>query len=139
VRDGVRDLRDALAAYERADMLMLETPLDQETKGALFKASDAVLANSGREPFGLVGLETMAVGGLACTGATGEDYAIPGRNALVMQTDDPREFRGLFSAMRTHPTRERELRRHARTTARGYAWPLVIERNLLPRVSLARA
>jgi hypothetical protein len=50
----------------------------------LFSGSAAVLANSGREPFGLVGLETMAAGGVACTGSTGEDYVVPGQNALVL-------------------------------------------------------
>ncbi len=35
-------------------------------------------------PNGLVGLETMAAGGVACTGGTGEDYAVAGRNALVL-------------------------------------------------------
>jgi len=32
---------------------------------ALYAAADAVLANSGKEPFGLVGLEVMAAGGIA--------------------------------------------------------------------------
>ena len=33
-------------------------------------AATAVLANSGHEPFGLVGLEAMAAGGVAVVGAT---------------------------------------------------------------------
>ena len=40
------------------------------------------------EPLGLVGLDTMAVKGIACIGNTGEDYAIPGYNAIVMESDD---------------------------------------------------
>ena len=41
--------------------------LDDATLYALYAAADAVLANSGKEPFGLVGLEVMAAGGIAVT------------------------------------------------------------------------
>ena len=92
-----------------------------------------MLANSGHEPFGLVGLETMAAGGVACTGCSGEDYA-PGRNALVLQTDDPREFSTLFTRLRSGPLGDQPLRRAAKSTARQYVWERVIERALLPRV-----
>jgi glycosyltransferase involved in cell wall biosynthesis len=98
---------------------------------------DAVLANSGHEPFGLVGLEAMAVGGLACTGCSGEDYAQAGQNALVLETDDPREFVGLFRRVRSDPEHQRALRRAARATARRYAWRDVVEGVLLPRVELS--
>jgi glycosyltransferase involved in cell wall biosynthesis len=95
-----------------------------------------VLANSGHEPFGLVGLETMAVGGVACTGGSGEDYAVPGYNALVLETMDPQEFIGLFEELRRNPVRERAIRRAGRLTAQHYVWPQVLQRNLLPRVRL---
>jgi glycosyltransferase involved in cell wall biosynthesis len=103
----------------------------------LFRGADAVLATSGHEPFGLVGLETMAVGGLACTGCSGEDYAQPGQNALVLETDDPREFVSLFRRVRSDPEHQRALRRAARVTARRYAWRDVVEGVLLPRVELS--
>jgi len=57
------------------------------------RGSLVVLADSVHEPFGLVGLEAMAVRGLACTGGTGEDYAEPGRNALVHGTRIRRRWR----------------------------------------------
>lgn len=98
----------------------------------LFRAVDAVLANSGREPFGLVALEAMAAGGVACTGCTGEDYAVAGRNAVVLQTDDPHECIGALEGLRRNAGRRRMLRRAARTTARSYAWPEILDRNLLP-------
>jgi glycosyltransferase involved in cell wall biosynthesis len=63
----------------------------------LFQGVDAVLANSRHEPFGVVGLEAMAAGGVVCTGGSGEDYAVPSHNALVLETEDPEEFLGLFS------------------------------------------
>jgi glycosyltransferase involved in cell wall biosynthesis len=91
-----------------------------------------VLANSGHEPFGLVGLEAMAVGGLACTGYSGEDYAVAGRNAVVLQTSDPREFVDQYLRLRDDPMEEQAIRRAGCVTSRQYAWPEVIERNLLP-------
>ena len=94
---GVRGLLQALEDIDDADILHVHTPLDRESCRVLFRGSAAVLANSGREPFGLVGLETMAAGGVACTGSTGEDYVVPGRNALVLETADPWEFVTLFS------------------------------------------
>jgi hypothetical protein len=93
-----------------------------------------VLANSGHEPFGLVGLETMAVGGVACTGCSGEDYAVPGYNALVLETNDPREFTALFSELHANPQRERGLRQAGSVTARHYRWSEIIQHLLLPRI-----
>ena len=104
----------------------------------LLKAADAVLANSGHEPFGLVGLETMAAGGVACTGCSGEDYAVSGRNALVLQTTDPLEFVGMFRRLRANPGEEAAIRRAGRVTAREYAWTEVIRRQVLPRLDLLR-
>ncbi|HVP28739.1 MAG TPA: glycosyltransferase [Myxococcota bacterium] len=133
---GIPGLLDRLSGAEDADILNLRLPVDPESRRVLFAGADAVLANSGHEPFGLVGLETMAAGGVAVTGISGEDYAVPGRNALVMQTNDPREFVGLFRRLRQHPAEERALRRAGRETAIHYAWPEVIRRNFLPRLEL---
>jgi glycosyltransferase involved in cell wall biosynthesis len=133
---GIEGLVDRLDSVGDVDVVNLQVPVDPDSRRVLFQASNAVLANSEREPFGLVGLETMAAGGLACTGISGEDYAVPGRNALVLQTDDPREFVGLWQRLRTNPAEERALRRSGRTTANHYAWPEVIRRNFLPRLEL---
>jgi len=51
----------------------------------LYAAADGVLANSVSEPFGLVGFEAMAAKGVVYTGGTGEDYAAPARNAVVLE------------------------------------------------------
>ena len=135
---GARGLLAQLEGLEDADVVNLRTPLDPEARRVLFQGADTVLANSGREPFGLVGLETMAAGGVACTGCSGEDYAVPGRNALVMQTADPLEFVGLFRRLRANPGEERAIRRAGRATAREYAWAEVIRRQVLPRLDLLR-
>lgn len=128
---------ESLRGLEAADLVIFRTPLSGETCRVLYRGSAAVLANSGREPFGLVGLEAMAAGGLACLGGTGEDYAIPGWNCLVLQTDDPHEFLNLFLRVLANVEEERALRRRGTATARRYAWSEIVRRNLLPRVPLA--
>jgi glycosyltransferase involved in cell wall biosynthesis len=133
-RPGVPGLLDGIADLDGVDVVNLLTPIDPESRRVLLSGSAAVLANSGHEPFGLVGLETMAVRGLACTGSTGEDYAEPGRNAIVMETGDPREFVSLFRDLQQEPLRELSLRKAGRATANRYAWPNVLEKFLLPRV-----
>lgn len=126
--DGLRDLREA-------DVVNIQSYLSPEVSRVLFRASAAVLANSGREPFGLVGLETMAAGGIACIGGTGEDYAVPGWNSLLLQTQDPREFIGLFERLLRNPAENRAIRTRAAATARRYTWNEIIRRDLLPRIS----
>jgi glycosyltransferase involved in cell wall biosynthesis len=131
---GVYGLLKAMDDVEDIDVVSLRSPITLPTRRVLFHASSAVLANSGHEPFGLVGLETMAVEGVACTGCSGEDYAVPGYNALVLETNDPREFAALFSELHANPMRERALRRAGSATAKHYMWSKIIQRLLLPRI-----
>jgi glycosyltransferase involved in cell wall biosynthesis len=134
---GPEGIADALREVQDADVVDLRSHVDPAARRALFRATGAVLANSGHEPFGLVGLEAMAAGGIACTGCSGEDYAVPGQNALVLETGDAQEFMGLFERLRRNPAEERSLRRAGQATARRYAWPEVVRRVLLPRVELS--
>ena len=129
-----RGMIDALDGLDQIDVLSLLTPLDRKTCSLLFRAADATLANSSHEPFGLVGLEAMAVKGIACVGNTGEDYAVPGYNTLVMETDDPQEFIGLFGALKNDLCRERALREAGQRTARHFTWSKIIQSVLLPKI-----
>jgi glycosyltransferase involved in cell wall biosynthesis len=133
---GVRGLMQALDALGEVDILDLCSPLDPESRLVLFHSAAAVLANSHHEPFGLVGLETMAAGGVACIGYTGEDYAVPGHNALALETNDPQEFLDLFGTLRLNPAIERALRRAGRAAAQHYTWSKIVHRILLPRLHL---
>jgi glycosyltransferase involved in cell wall biosynthesis len=134
---GVRGLLDAVSDVAGADVVNLRSHVDPEARAVLFRGADAVLANSAHEPFGLVGLEAMAAGGLACTGATGEDYALPGRNAVVLETGDPAELVGWLERLRAHPGEARSIRRAGQSTARLFEWGEVAKRILLPRVALS--
>jgi glycosyltransferase involved in cell wall biosynthesis len=131
---GIPSLLHAVSRVDDADIVSLCSPVDPPSRQLLFHCSHAVLANSGREPFGLVGLETMAAGGVACTGCSGEDYAVPGRNALVLETDDPQEFLGLFGVLRANSSQERAIRQAGLVTAQDYQWTEILGRVLLPRI-----
>jgi len=133
---GVRGLLAAVDGASDADVISLRSPVDADARRLLFRGASTVLANSGHEPFGLVALEAMAVGGLACTGCSGEDYAVPGRNALVMQTATPREFVDLYDQLRVNPDQDSALRHAGRATAETFAWVEVVRRNLFPALAL---
>jgi glycosyltransferase involved in cell wall biosynthesis/ribosome-associated translation inhibitor RaiA len=136
---GVHGLPQALQGLDGVDILNLCSPLDPESRLVLFHSAAAILANSQHEPFGLVGLEMMAAGGVACIGDTGEDYAIPGHNALVLETNDPQEFLDLFGTVRATPALDQALRRAGRATAQQYTWSQIMRRVLLPRLRLITA
>jgi glycosyltransferase involved in cell wall biosynthesis len=121
-----------------ADVINLTSFVSDSLVPAVYSAADAVLANSGHEPFGLVGLEVMAAGGLAVTGSTGEDYAEAYRNAVVLETDDPIEIVSELGALKERPRLVAHMRKRGRATARDYVWAKVIEQLLL-RVDFAAA
>ncbi len=123
----VEGLAAALAGVADADLINLRGFLPQDVLQVLYAAADAVLANSGMEPFGLVGLEAMAAGAIVFTGATGEDYARPLQNAVVLETDDAGEVARYWTQLRQRPDLVARLRARARETAAEYSWPEVIE------------
>ncbi len=135
-RPGPTALAEALRDVNGADIVNLRSYVDPDARRALFRSADAVLANSDHEPFGLVGLEAMAVGGVACTGCSGEDYAQPGQNALVLETGDPREFIGLYRRIRRQPEHLRRIRQAGKATARRYAWGEIVDGVLMPRAEI---
>jgi len=134
----VAGLAALLRANATADVINLTTFVSDELLAIIYPACDAVLANSGHEPFGLVGLEVMAAGGLAVTGSTGEDYAEAYRNALVVETSDPVELVTELALLKDRPGLALRMRKRGRTTAREYVWEKVIDQLLL-RVEFAAA
>ncbi|MGH2498549.1 MAG: glycosyltransferase family 4 protein [Candidatus Limnocylindria bacterium] len=110
-----------------ADVLFCDFFIAERVLRALYAAADGVLANSEREPFGLVGLEVMASGGLAYVGRTGEDYAVPYGNAVVVQGDDPRELATHLGRLRAAPQLAARIRADGRATAKRFAWPRVLD------------
>jgi glycosyltransferase involved in cell wall biosynthesis len=112
----------AALQYIDAPVVHVRAFLDEATLFALYAACDAVLANSGKEPFGLVGLEVMAAGGIAVTGSTGEEYADPFVNAVVCDTSDGRELAAYLRGLLSDPDLQDELRQEGAETAARYTW-----------------
>jgi glycosyltransferase involved in cell wall biosynthesis len=130
--DNVDDCLEAITNTDEADILNIKFHCNPGLLSVLYHASDAVLANSSHEPFGLVGLETMAAGGIAFTGGTGEDYAVHLHNAIVLETSDPREIEKYVTYLENHEEQEEYIRKAARDTARRFTWEEVIK-NLIER------
>ncbi|HKT37918.1 MAG TPA: glycosyltransferase [Ktedonobacterales bacterium] len=119
----VKLLRDA----GEADIYNLRFFVPEEFVRMCYAASDAVLANSGHEPFGLVGLEVMAARGIAFTGSTGEDYAVSFENAVALETEDPDEIVGYLLHLLRHPEEKEKIRSAGWQTAAEFTWPEAIE------------
>ena len=124
--DDAAAVAAALAASD-AEIVQLRAFLPEATLHAFYAAADAVLANSGKEPFGLVGLEVMAVGGIPVCGATGEEYAEPFVNAIVCDTNDGRELAAYLLASYGDERRADRMRQAGYATANRYVWQNVIE------------
>jgi len=124
--DDAATVARALASSD-AHVVNLEAFLTESTLLALYAAADAVLANSGKEPFGLVGLEVMAAGGIPVCGATGEEYAEPFVNAIVCDTNDGRELAEYLRASFEDERAGDRMRQAGYATANRYLWQNVLE------------
>ncbi len=125
---SVQGIATALASADpEAAVLDLKFFVPDEVLPALYTAADGVLANSGYEPFGLVGLETMAAGGVAYVGSTGEDYALPLQNAIVLDDiADPEEIVRMALTLRDQSQLAERIRTNARETAERFTWEAII-------------
>lgn len=128
------DVLALLSEAPRAEVYNLRFFLPQTYLRPFYATADAVLAASGHEPFGLVGLEAMAAGGLVFTGATGEEYTLGGRGAIVLETDQPEEIVIRLLNLRSQPGRARAIRQTGRRQAANFTWDRVID-SLLDTVS----
>lgn len=122
----VEAIADTLAA-SKADIVNVRSFLPDAMLYTLYGAVEAVLANSGKEPFGLVGLEVMAAGGIAVCGSTGEDYARAFDNAIVCDTSDPLELATYLDRLFENTTIQARIRENAPVTARQFSWPNVLD------------
>lgn len=123
---AVPTVASAVAA-SAADIVYLDFFVSERALRALYASADGVLANSTKEPFGLVGLEVMACAGIAFLGRTGEDYAVPYGNCVIVQTDDPRELASHLAFLRERPEVVSRIRTDGKATAKRFAWPRVLD------------
>jgi glycosyltransferase involved in cell wall biosynthesis len=122
----VESVAGALSASQ-ADIVNIRSFLPDALLYTLYGTVDAVLANSGKEPFGLVGLEVMASGGIAVCGSTGEDYARAFDNAIVCDTSDPLELATYLDRLFSDAGIRERIRENAPQTARQFSWPNVLD------------
>jgi len=132
VEDVRAESRESQALLEKlaastAPIVNIRSYVPEELLFALYHIADAVLANSGKEPFGLVGLEVMAAGGLAVTGSTGEDYAQQFENAIVCDTGDGRELAAYLEVLLGDAVLARSIRTAGEATAEHFTWPIVLD------------
>ena len=123
-----------LADTPHADVYNVTSFMSDDVVSLFYSAADAVLANSGHEPFGLVGLEVMAIGGVVLLGSTGEDYGVSYSNSIMLDTDDPLEISVALDSLRADSSIAQRLRTGARETAHNFTWQNVISNILLSRL-----
>jgi hypothetical protein len=92
-----------------------------------YGAADFVLANSKHEPFGLVGLEAMAAGGVVFTGPTGETYSADGVGAIALDTEQASELVLIIENLCDHPELTQTIRQVAPFIAACYSWENVLD------------
>jgi glycosyltransferase involved in cell wall biosynthesis len=136
--EGHADVARSLAETGATAVVNLRRFLPESVLPEISAAATAVLANSGHEPFGLVGLEAMAAGGVAVVGATGEEYARPYGNAIVVETAEGTELASALSGLVERPELAQRLRKAARRDAAEFAWPAIID-GLLERMRYVAA
>jgi glycosyltransferase involved in cell wall biosynthesis len=132
-KDLDQSLKELLSAQNK-DIINITSFIPPDLSRILFSCSDAVLANSVHEPFGLVGLEAMASGGTAYVGTTGEDYAHDFQNAVVLETSRAEE--ATASMLYLHAFREvqKQITQRARIAAREFIWDRIISHKLFPKI-----
>ncbi|MFI5272990.1 MAG: glycosyltransferase family 4 protein, partial [Ktedonobacterales bacterium] len=126
-RPSVEECLQLMRDAPDADIYNLRFFVPTDFVRECYAAADATLANSGHEPFGLVGLEVMAAGGVAFVGSTGEDYAVSFENCVSLDTEDPDEIVGYLMHMRSHPEEREKIVMQARRTAAEFTWDNVLD------------
>lgn len=126
----------ALREVGQADIVELGFFVPEAFLRTLYWGATAVLANSGHEPFGLVGLEVMACSGVAITGSTGEEYVQNFHNGIALSSNDARELALCLAELSSAPELCDRLREHARVSAKFYNWEGIIE-DLLRKIEFS--
>jgi glycosyltransferase involved in cell wall biosynthesis len=130
---------EALEAIREAgpvDIYNLRFSMSPSMLHVFYAAADFVLANSKHEPFGLVGLEAMAAGGVVFTGPTGETYSSDGQGAIALDTESPGELVLIVESLRKYPEKAQAIRQVAPFVAGRYTWENVVN-VLFEKITLA--
>jgi glycosyltransferase involved in cell wall biosynthesis len=118
---------EAIDAAGPADVYNLNFGMSQSMLRVFYAAADFVLANSKHEPFGLVGLEAMAAGGVVFTGPTGETYSADGVGAIALDTEYATELVLTIENFCDHPEMTQTICQVAPFIAARYTWENVLD------------
>jgi hypothetical protein len=121
---------EAISEGAKADILNLLFPIPPSLLRVLYQASDVVLASSGHDPFGLVGMEAIAAGAVVFTSRSAEGHAEHMGNAIVLNNYTAEEIQFYTSHLRIHPEKGEKIRASARQTAEQWTWQEVVRRLL---------
>jgi glycosyltransferase involved in cell wall biosynthesis len=113
---------EAISGSGAADVFNLRFNMSPEMLRVFYGAADFVIANSKHEPFGLVGLEAMAAGGVVFTGPTGETYSVDGAGAIALDTEQPGELVLAIENLQENPEKALAIRQAAPLVAARYTW-----------------
>jgi glycosyltransferase involved in cell wall biosynthesis len=117
---------EAISGSGAADVFNLRFSMSPEMLRVFYAAADFVIANSKHEPFGLVGLEAMAAGGVVFTGPTGETYSVDGAGAIALDTEQAGELVLAIENLRENPEKALAIRQSAPLVASRYTWENVV-------------
>lgn len=113
---------ESFCHHSNFDIIEMDFFIPEDFLMYLYSASDAVLANSIYEPFGIVGLEVMAKAGVSILGNTGEDYALNGKNCIRVVSNLPEEVAdSVYKVTFDHELRE-NIKRYGLRTAAAFTW-----------------
>jgi len=121
---------ESLSQGATVDILNLLFPIPPSFLRILYQASDVVLASSGYDPFGLVGMEAIAAGAVVFTNRSAEGHARHMDNAIILDKYTAEEIQFYTSHLRMHPEKREKIRVSARQTAEQWTWQEVVKRLL---------
>jgi glycosyltransferase involved in cell wall biosynthesis len=113
---------ELISGVGAAEVYNLRFGMSPEMLRIFYRAADFILANSKHEPFGLVGLEAMAAGGVVFTGPTGETYSAEGEGAIALDTEQARELVLAIENLQENPEKVLAIRQAAPSIAARYTW-----------------
>jgi hypothetical protein len=120
----------ALAKASTSDIFNFAFPIPPSLLKLLYRASDVVLANSGHDPFGLVGMEAMAAGAIVFTSRRAEGLAQHMSNAIVLDKYTAEEIQFYVSYLRMHPEKRKMIKASAKQTAEQWTYKEVVTKLL---------
>ncbi|MFC1913915.1 glycosyltransferase [Chloroflexota bacterium] len=120
----------ALARASTSDIFNFDFPIPLSLLSLLYRASDVVLTNSGYDPFGLVGMESMAAGAIVFTSHKADGIARHMSNAVVLDKYTAEEIQFYVSYLRMHPGKREMIKTSARQTAEQWTYKEVVAKLL---------